>query len=125
MKHFFWGSAPILLWPLISLAQSAPSLTPESLRAALKAKPTGTQAEQLAEQIRQYFGGKENLQKGPAPKVEGLLAAWAIEVNGGNARSSGGFRRRPQGREAHAGWFHWRLCCSGCLPRPDRAALSL
>src|SRR5580765_7038155 len=85
MKHFFWGSAPILLWPLISLAQSAPSLTPESLRAALKTKPAGTQAEQLAEQIRQYFGGKENLQKGPAAKVEGLLAAWAIEVNGGNA----------------------------------------
>lgn len=31
----------ILLAPL-SLAQSAPTLTPESLRAALKTKPTGT-----------------------------------------------------------------------------------
>jgi hypothetical protein len=55
MKHFLRGSAPILLWPLISMAQSVPALTPESLRAALKAKPTGTQAEQLAEQIRQYW----------------------------------------------------------------------
>src|SRR5262249_2072022 len=40
--------------------------------------------EQLAEQIRQYFGGKESLQKGPAPRVEGMLAAWAIEVSSGN-----------------------------------------
>jgi enterochelin esterase-like enzyme len=85
MKRFLDGSALILLWPLMSLAQSEPSLTPESLRAALKVKPTGTQAEQLAEQIRQYFGGKESLQKGPPPKIEGLLAAWAIEVNAGNA----------------------------------------
>jgi len=85
MKRFWKGLALIVALPLSSLAQSAPSLTPESLRTALKAKPAGTQAEQLAEQIRQYFGGKESLQKGPAPKVEGMLAAWAIEVSGGAA----------------------------------------
>ena len=50
----------------------------------MKGKPAGAQAEQLAEQIRQYFGGKESLQKGPAPKVEGMLAAWAIEVSSGS-----------------------------------------
>jgi hypothetical protein len=67
-----WVSLTLMLalaHPLLS--QTAPSLTPESLKAALKAKPSGTQAEQLAEQIRQYFGGKESLQKGPPPKVEG------------------------------------------------------
>jgi hypothetical protein len=85
MKRFLGGSTLILLWPLISLAQSAPFLTPESLRAALKVKPTGTRSEQLAEEIRQYFGGKESLQKGPPPNVEGMLAAWAIEVSGVNA----------------------------------------
>jgi enterochelin esterase family protein len=72
-----------LAHPLLS--QTAPSLTPESLQAALKARPSGTRAEQLAEQIRQYFGGKESLQKGPPPKVEGLLTAWAIEASGDHA----------------------------------------
>ena len=85
MTRFLTFSLLALLFPLISVAQSPNSLTPESLRTALKAKPAGTQAEPLAEQIRQYFGGKENLQKGPAPKVEGLLAAWAIEISGNNA----------------------------------------
>jgi len=85
MKRFWGGFALILAFPLSSMGQSATSLTLESLRAALKAKPTGTRAEQLAEQIRQSFGGKEKLQKGPAPKVEGKLAAWAIEVSGGAA----------------------------------------
>jgi enterochelin esterase-like enzyme len=84
MKRVLPASALILLFPFISFAQSTTSLTPESLRAALKGKPAGAQAEQLAEQIRQYFGGKESLQKGPAPKVEGMLAAWAIEVSSGS-----------------------------------------
>jgi len=97
MKQLCAGLTLIVALPLHSLlSQSSPSLTVSSLQLALKAKPTGAQAEQLAEQIRQYFGGKESLKtgpvpkvegiwKGPAPRVEGLLTAWAIELNEGAA----------------------------------------
>jgi enterochelin esterase family protein len=52
------------------------------LRVVLADPPTGPAAERLgglAERIRNWFG-KANLPKGPAPKVEELTAAWAIEV---------------------------------------------
>jgi enterochelin esterase family protein len=61
------------------LAQDAP-LTPKSLQAALAAKPEGPEAEKLAERIRTYFGGSETLVKGPAPKIDELTVAWAIEA---------------------------------------------
>jgi enterochelin esterase family protein len=61
-------------------AQEAVSLTPKTLQAALAAKPEGPAAEALAAQIRTYFGGGENLMKGPAPKIDELTVAWAIEV---------------------------------------------
>src|SRR2546423_1357890 len=58
-------------------ADEAP-LTPASLREALAAKPSGAEAEKLAERIRAYFG-KEQLLKGPAPKTDELTVAWALE----------------------------------------------
>lgn len=56
-------------------------MTVGELRAALAAKPTGAEAEALAGRVRTWFGA-ENLKKGPAPKVDGLSAAWAIEIPG-------------------------------------------
>jgi enterochelin esterase family protein len=54
-------------------------MTPKRLQSALATKPNGSEAERLAEAIRQYFG-PENLAKGPAPKVEELTVAWALEA---------------------------------------------
>src|SRR5581483_6257731 len=59
-------------------AQDAP-LTPKSLQAALTANPQGTEAEKLAERVRDYFG-RDDLPKGPRTRIEGLTAAWAIEA---------------------------------------------
>jgi enterochelin esterase family protein len=58
------------------------TLDPRSLSAALAAKPSGAEAEQLAARIRTWFGGSENLVKGPAPKIDELMVAWAIEAPG-------------------------------------------
>ena len=42
-------------------AQDSAPLTPKSLQAALDAKPSGAEADRLAERIRTYFGGMEAL----------------------------------------------------------------
>ncbi len=60
-------------------AQQGTSLTPKSLQSALQGNPAGSAAEQLADRVRAYFG-KNNLAKGPAPKVDDLTAAWALEM---------------------------------------------
>jgi enterochelin esterase family protein len=78
---------------------SGQALTPKTLEAALAAKPTGTEANRLAEQVRVYFGGSEPLIKGAPPKIDELAVAWAIDVptppaNGGPVRVAadvGGF----------------------------------
>jgi enterochelin esterase-like enzyme len=69
-------------WSLagIAAAQDGAALTPKTLQTALAAKPEGAAANALAEQIRTYFGGSENLLKGAAPKIDELTVAWAIEV---------------------------------------------
>jgi len=69
---------------LLGLAATARSQTldPKSLASALEAKPAGADAEQLAARIRTWFGGSENLVKGPAPKIDDLTVAWAIEAPG-------------------------------------------
>ena len=69
---------------ILGLADAArgQALDPKSLAAALEAKPTGAEAEQLAARIRTWFGGTENLVKGPAPKIDELTVAWAIEAPG-------------------------------------------
>jgi enterochelin esterase-like enzyme len=58
----------------------SPPLTPKTLAAALSARPTGADAERLAEQVRAYFGGRETLVKGAPAKIDELSVAWAIEV---------------------------------------------
>jgi enterochelin esterase-like enzyme len=79
MKHFL-----LILSIVAGSAASAqePPLTPTGLRTALAAKPSGAEAARLADRVRAAFG-KSNLPKGPAPKVEGLNVAWAIEAPAG------------------------------------------
>jgi enterochelin esterase family protein len=64
----------------VAAAQEPSALTPKTLQAALAAKPQGVEAEKLAERIRTYFGGPENLKKGAAPKIDELTVAWAFEA---------------------------------------------
>jgi enterochelin esterase-like enzyme len=61
-------------------AQDAPALTPQTLQAALTAKPEGADAERLADRIRAYFGGSESLVKGAPAKIDELRVAWAFEA---------------------------------------------
>ena len=60
-------------------AQDSAPLTPKSLQAALDAKPSGAEADRLAERIRTYFGGTEALANGGAAKIDDLLVAFALE----------------------------------------------
>jgi enterochelin esterase family protein len=78
-------------------------LTPGKLSARLAAKPTGDDAEQLAQAIRAWFGkdrqGKDYLPTGPIPKIDGLEVAWAIEAPEANTApeivSADGTFRQP------------------------------
>jgi enterochelin esterase-like enzyme len=76
--------AGILLWGAASAAQQTPAtsaaLDPRTLEAALAAKPSGAEAERLAERIRSAFGGRDALLRGAAPKIDELSVAWAIEL---------------------------------------------
>jgi enterochelin esterase-like enzyme len=69
---------------ILGLAEAArcQTLDPKSLAIALDAKPSGADADQLAARIRTWFGGTETLVKGPAPKIDELTVAWAIEAPG-------------------------------------------
>lgn len=62
-------------------AQEKPAPTPQSLRAALAAKPTNDEASRLAEEVRRWFG-KEELLKGAQTRIVGLDVAWAVEMPG-------------------------------------------
>ncbi len=83
-------ATPILLL-LVALAFTGPAgaadkLSVQTLGARLAEKPSGDEAEALAEEIRVWFGkdrtGKLNVTSGANPKVEGLETAWAIEAPG-------------------------------------------
>src|SRR5438045_1326914 len=63
-----------------SAAQDAGTLTPKALQASLAAKQDDAAANALADQIKAYFGGSENLLKGAPPKIDELTVAWAIEA---------------------------------------------
>ena len=55
-------------------------MTPAALQTALDAKPSGPDAERLAERIRTWFGGGPALAQGGAAKIDDLLVAFAIEA---------------------------------------------
>ena len=65
---------------VISSQDGLPPLTPKTLGEALAAKPSGADADRLAERVRAYFGGRETLMKGAPPKIDELTVAWAIEA---------------------------------------------
>ncbi len=56
----------------------------QALGTRLAAKPTGSEAEALAQDVRTWFGtdrnGRNNVINGANPHVEGLATAWAIEA---------------------------------------------
>ena len=68
----------LLLVTMGSPALGAP-LTPRELQEALGSNPQGSEAERLAERIRDSFG-KESVLKGAVPKIDGLWVGWAIET---------------------------------------------
>jgi enterochelin esterase-like enzyme len=69
-----------LAHPLIA----ADKMSIQALGTRLEAKPTGADAEALANDVRAWFGkdraGKNNVLVGANPKVEELMTAWAIEA---------------------------------------------
>ncbi|MFI5454502.1 MAG: alpha/beta hydrolase [Isosphaerales bacterium] len=80
------GLSLLLTFNLAHPAGAADKLSMQALSARLAAKPTGENAEALAEDIRAWFGkdrtGKNNVVSGANPRVEGLETAWAIEAPG-------------------------------------------
>jgi enterochelin esterase-like enzyme len=70
----------LVLLPHAASAQDAAALTPKSLEAALMAKPTGAEADRLAERIRSYFGAEMLLKGAAPPKIDDLTVAWALEI---------------------------------------------
>lgn len=78
MKWLVAGIAAVLLAAGSCRAQDT-ALTPKSLQQALAGKPTGADAEKLADRIRAWIG-KDKLATGtPQLKTEELTVAWAIE----------------------------------------------
>jgi enterochelin esterase family protein len=72
--------AAVMVLPAAAADPKQP-LAPKTLQEALAAKSSTAEANQLAERIRATFG-KEALRKGPAPKIDELTVAWAIEAPG-------------------------------------------
>jgi enterochelin esterase-like enzyme len=81
-----WVGAVLLLAAIFSCgdvrADDTP-LTPATLGVALAAGPNGAEADQLAQRVKQWFGG--DIQNGSKAKISGLDAAFAIEVPGASA----------------------------------------
>ena len=80
----FIGISILLSFSTTHLARGAEALSMQTLGARLAARPTGEDAEALAEDVRAWFGkdraGKDNVINGANPKIEGLETAWAIEA---------------------------------------------
>jgi len=80
------GLSLLLTFTLAHPAGAADKLSMQTLGARLAARPTGENAEALAEDVRAWFGkdraGKNNVTNGANPKVEELETAWAIEAPG-------------------------------------------
>jgi enterochelin esterase-like enzyme len=76
MRRTITGTAAMLLWA--GLHAQEPALTPKTLAAAIAAKPSGADAEELADRVRVYFGA-DALKRGAAPKIDELTVAWALE----------------------------------------------
>ena len=83
-------------------AQQRPPVDIAAIQAALAANPQGADAERLADQLREAFGGREALLAGPAPIVNETTVLWAIELAEPPAGRGGGPRvYRPVGTITH------------------------
>ena len=80
MKFSIVLTAVTLLSGSMAFAQEAPQLDPKTLSAALNAKPQGAAAEDLAERVRTYFGGRDVLAKGAPARADELTVAFALEA---------------------------------------------
>ncbi|HEX8202263.1 MAG TPA: alpha/beta hydrolase-fold protein [Isosphaeraceae bacterium] len=76
-----WSLVLVLLGTAAGGPDADPPLTPRTLRDRLQGRPSGGDADRLAEAVRSWFG-KSSLAQGPGPKVEELDVAWAIEAPG-------------------------------------------
>jgi len=78
------GLSLLFAFTLAHPAGAADKLSIQTLGARLAAKPSGAEAEALAQEVRDWFGkdraGKDNVINGANPKVVGLETAWAIEA---------------------------------------------
>src|SRR4030095_3712310 len=81
MKIDHWSVLLFVTIAALAFAAQQVPLTPKERQPALASPPQGSEAERRAERIREYFG-KENVLKGGTPRIDGLLAAWAIEIAG-------------------------------------------
>jgi enterochelin esterase-like enzyme len=82
MKFVITMAAAAMLCASPAPGQERPALDPASLGAALATNPQGAEAERLAERVRQAFGGRDALLRGPQPMIDELTVAWAIELPG-------------------------------------------
>src|SRR6186713_1750496 len=73
-------SASLCLLLSVTALAVAQDLTPQTLEAALTAKPQGPDADRLAERIRTYFGAEALLKGAAAPKIDDVTVAWAVEL---------------------------------------------
>src|SRR4029453_7074609 len=84
MKFVAIMAAAAMLSASPALGQEQPALDPKSLEAALATNPQGSEAERLADRIRQAFGGRDALLRGAQPLIDELTVAWAIDLPGRN-----------------------------------------
>jgi enterochelin esterase family protein len=82
MKFAVIMAAAVMLSASPALGQERPALDPKSLEAALATNPQGSEAERLADRIRQAFGGRDALLRGAQPMIDELTVAWAIDLPG-------------------------------------------
>jgi enterochelin esterase-like enzyme len=82
MRALPLATLALLLIAAPAWAQQPAGFSPKALGSALSSPPSDS--EKLAEEIRAAFG-RENLQKGPAPKVDETVVAWALEAPGATA----------------------------------------
>jgi enterochelin esterase family protein len=88
----------VLLLATPLAAQQAPAIDLAALQSSLAANPQDAEAERLADQIRQAFGGRDALLAGPQPLIDETMVAWAMELPEPPAGRGGGPRvYRPVG----------------------------
>jgi enterochelin esterase family protein len=78
------GLSLVVLFGLADRTRAQDNFTMQTLSTRFAAKPSGSDAEALANDVRAWFGkdraGKFNVLSGAGPKIDQLLTAWAVEA---------------------------------------------